>query len=71
MEQHKQWHVKCKTDVKILQLPGLNQDHSKSLGREVWMLDIGVIQIFYLKVYVVKSLKILSGTVSFYFSFKL
>ena len=43
MEQHKQWHVQCKTDVEILQLPGLNQDHSKSLGREVWMFDIGVI----------------------------
>lgn len=43
MEQHKPWHVQCKTDVAILQLPGLNQDHSKSLGREVWMFDIGVI----------------------------
>lgn len=39
----KQWHVKCKTDVTILQLPALNQDHSKSLGREVWMHDLGVI----------------------------
>ena len=40
MEQQKRWHVKCKTDVTILQLSGWNQDHSKRLGREVWMLDI-------------------------------
>lgn len=42
MEQQKQRHVKCKTDSTILPLPVLNQDHGKSLGRDVWMLDIGM-----------------------------
>lgn len=35
MEQHKQWHVKCKQMLN-LQLPGLNGGTvGKSLGREV------------------------------------